>query len=625
MEWARSGGHDVQVCQRAAESIAAGWTIHFLARDPARGGGLSLAQLRSLERHLHGRVVVTKGVDWPSWVLRVTADPEDAARSDAWREFVADRLLSIAKIRLEGSKKDGKSTARSPHRLSPRALLETHARKLNPTWEYSRDTLQRTVREAVEEQLANLAAEGQDREHAAPTAEPSLHLTSQQLEPCVDATLSAAEQRAWEILMQRSRQRLSAWTSRTVLRCADAPPQPRPLVSCAEVGERHVVAVAVDGKGGCHAERVLDLDDRDNARRQLTELAALVHAELALAPLGEACRGLQTLLDGLESDRRLPWKLVDGAGARWWSNSVHSVTTLNQWTLAAREALFLARRYQRPMETLAELPVEEWAPPELARWLEPADWEMIEQDLTDLLHQRGICLRFAGPKALGRLSAITPLHSQRAAPPAEGWQSLAAFRQSLGVGDRVWQQLEVFLRVDDDGSAPPKPEDPLRQRCLQWRDLSLGMELEGVVTRAATFGVFVDLGAETESLLHVSQMASHFLADPLELVTTGDVVRVVVTALDEQRQRVSLRSAAVQPKKADRGRGKGGRGKSRRQRKPSGKSRSSPSRGEKVTRKRRPAPTPLSKEMAEGKAPLRSFADLVQFYDQKRSEEDTDE
>ncbi|HEY0816496.1 MAG TPA: Tex family protein [Pseudonocardia sp.] len=71
-------------------------------------------------------------------------------------------------------------------------------------------------------------------------------------------------------------------------------------------------------------------------------------------------------------------------------------------------------------------------------------------------------------------------------------------------------------------------------------DLRPGMLLEGQVTNVAAFGAFVDVGVHQDGLVHVSAMAKQFVADPREVVKSGDVVRVKVLEVDEARKRISL-------------------------------------------------------------------------------------
>jgi protein Tex len=71
-------------------------------------------------------------------------------------------------------------------------------------------------------------------------------------------------------------------------------------------------------------------------------------------------------------------------------------------------------------------------------------------------------------------------------------------------------------------------------------DLAPGLVLEGVVTNVAAFGAFVDIGVHQDGLVHVSQLARGFVADPRSVVKSGDVVRVKVLSVDVPRKRISL-------------------------------------------------------------------------------------
>nr|WP_306441507.1 S1 RNA-binding domain-containing protein [Halomicronema hongdechloris] len=50
------------------------------------------------------------------------------------------------------------------------------------------------------------------------------------------------------------------------------------------------------------------------------------------------------------------------------------------------------------------------------------------------------------------------------------------------------------------------------------------MILEGVVTNVANFGAFVDIGVHQDGLVHISQLADHFVKDPKAIVKVGQVV-----------------------------------------------------------------------------------------------------
>ncbi|WP_092540615.1 Tex family protein [Actinoplanes derwentensis] len=94
--------------------------------------------------------------------------------------------------------------------------------------------------------------------------------------------------------------------------------------------------------------------------------------------------------------------------------------------------------------------------------------------------------------------------------------------------------------------------------------LKPGMILEGQVTNVAAFGAFVDIGVHQDGLVHVSALSDKFVQDPREVVKSGDVVKVRVLEVDEQRKRISLTmrlndepAKARQPRE-DRGQGGGG-------------------------------------------------------------------
>ncbi len=71
-------------------------------------------------------------------------------------------------------------------------------------------------------------------------------------------------------------------------------------------------------------------------------------------------------------------------------------------------------------------------------------------------------------------------------------------------------------------------------------DLKIGMKLPGIVTNITNFGAFVDIGVHQDGLVHLSQLANHYVSDPHEIVKVQQHVTVTVTELDEKRNRISL-------------------------------------------------------------------------------------
>jgi transcriptional accessory protein Tex/SPT6 len=76
-------------------------------------------------------------------------------------------------------------------------------------------------------------------------------------------------------------------------------------------------------------------------------------------------------------------------------------------------------------------------------------------------------------------------------------------------------------------------------------DLKVGDVLQGTVTSVTKYGVFVNIGAETEGLVHISEMASGFIDDPNEVSKPGDTVEVRIKEVDRGRNRISLSMAGL--------------------------------------------------------------------------------
>ena len=112
--------------------------------------------------------------------------------------------------------------------------------------------------------------------------------------------------------------------------------------------------------------------------------------------------------------------------------------------------------------------------------------------------------------------------------------------QQLGVGlptlrDTVKELMKPGRDVRDDLPAPI-----LRTDVLELKDLKAGMVLTGTVRNVIDFGVFVDIGVHQDGLVHISQVADKFIKHPSEVVSVGDVVKVVVLEVDEKKKRISL-------------------------------------------------------------------------------------
>lgn len=74
----------------------------------------------------------------------------------------------------------------------------------------------------------------------------------------------------------------------------------------------------------------------------------------------------------------------------------------------------------------------------------------------------------------------------------------------------------------------------------RFEDVRPGMVLEGTVSNVAAFGAFVDIGVHQDGLVHISQMSRGYVANPHDIVRSGDIVQVRVVEVDPVRRRISL-------------------------------------------------------------------------------------
>ncbi len=75
----------------------------------------------------------------------------------------------------------------------------------------------------------------------------------------------------------------------------------------------------------------------------------------------------------------------------------------------------------------------------------------------------------------------------------------------------------------------------------------VGKKYMGTVTRIMSFGAFVEIGFETEGLVHISKLANERVGKVEDVVNVGDVIEVKVTDIDEQG-RINLSRKACLPR-----------------------------------------------------------------------------
>ena len=117
--------------------------------------------------------------------------------------------------------------------------------------------------------------------------------------------------------------------------------------------------------------------------------------------------------------------------------------------------------------------------------------------------------------------------------------------EEIGVGLPTLNDMLSELAKPGRDPRDELPKPVLRTDVLEMKDLKPGMELTGTVRNVIDFGAFVDIGfvdigVHQDGLVHISRMAEKFIRHPSEVVKVGDVVKVWVVSVDEQKKRIAL-------------------------------------------------------------------------------------
>jgi len=117
------------------------------------------------------------------------------------------------------------------------------------------------------------------------------------------------------------------------------------------------------------------------------------------------------------------------------------------------------------------------------------------------------------------------------------------------VGDGVGEPTlrDIVAELEKPGRDPRERFEitSFRDDVREFEDLKEGMQLQGLVTNVTAFGAFVNIGVHQDGLLHISQLADHFVRDPTTEVKVGQRVIVRVLSVDLARRRISLSRKGV--------------------------------------------------------------------------------
>ena len=106
--------------------------------------------------------------------------------------------------------------------------------------------------------------------------------------------------------------------------------------------------------------------------------------------------------------------------------------------------------------------------------------------------------------------------------------------------NKIIDETGVKIDIEEDGHVAIYSNDTeSANKALKMiediiRVLEVGKVYDGVVTRIAPFGAFVDLGGGKEGLLHISKISSKHINKVEDVLSVGDEIKAKVTEIDNQ-------------------------------------------------------------------------------------------
>ena len=123
---------------------------------------------------------------------------------------------------------------------------------------------------------------------------------------------------------------------------------------------------------------------------------------------------------------------------------------------------------------------------------------------------------------------------------------VAKTAKELEIGEMTLTDIITELSKPGRDPREDMPKPILRSDVLKLEDLKEGMVLTGTVRNVIDFGAFVDIGVKHDGLVHISEMSDKYIKNPSEIVSVGDVVKVKVIKIDQERQKVGLSMKGIE-------------------------------------------------------------------------------
>lgn len=126
---------------------------------------------------------------------------------------------------------------------------------------------------------------------------------------------------------------------------------------------------------------------------------------------------------------------------------------------------------------------------------------------------------------------------------------IAKLAKDLDAGEPTVKDILDALVKPGRDPREDLPAPLTRQAIVKLSDIKPGTIMRGTVRNITDFGAFVDIGLHQDGLIHISELSKKRVKHPLDVLSIGEVLNVMVISIDEKRNRIGLSLKQV-PKEA---------------------------------------------------------------------------
>lgn len=342
--------------------------------------------------------------------------------------------------------------------------------------------------------------------------------------------------------------------------------------------------------------------DLDGARKTILDFIERYGVEIIAIGNGTASRETESFVaETIKDIKGLSYTIVNESGASIYSASNLGSQEFPDLDVSIRGAISIARRLQDPLAELVKIEPKHLGVGQYQHDVNQKDLEeTLDGVVESCVNAVGVDINTASPSLLSYVAGISKRTAENIIEYKEengGFESKTELSKVKGVGPKTYEQAAGFMRVpesqnplDNTGIHPesysigtallerglenidlkevskeldvglPTLEDiifelrkpgwdiredgpgaVLRSDVLSMDDLEEGMTLSGTVRNVVDFGAFVDIGVETDGLVHISNMSTSYVKHPSDVVEVADQVEVELIELDKKRERIGLR------------------------------------------------------------------------------------